>query len=59
MATLMTDANRDRFLTARWNNILMLALGLPALVFAYIALVRDAFSDLTAFIGLVVVSAFY
>lgn len=55
----MNDANRDRFLTARWNNILALSLGLPALVFALVSLTTNAFSDRAAFIGLVVVSAFY
>ena len=55
----MNEANRDRFLTARWNNILMLSLGLPGLVFALVALTTDTFSDLAALIGLVIVSAFY
>ena len=55
----MNDANRDRFLTARWNNILTLALGIPALAFAFVALSGDTLSDRAAFIGLVVVSAFY
>jgi len=55
----VNEANRDRFLTARWNNILTLSLGLPALVFALVALTTDTFSDRAAFIGLVVVSAFY
>ena len=55
----MSEANRERFLTARWNNILALSLGLPALVFALVALTTDTFSDLAAFIGLVVISAFY
>ena len=59
VAELMSEANRERFLTARWNNILALSLGLPALVFALVALTTDTFSDLAAFIGLVVVSAFY
>ena len=59
MAELLNEANRDRFLTARWNNILTLSLGLPALVFALVALTSDAFSDRAAFIGLVLVAAFY
>ena len=59
MAELVNEANRDRFLTARWNNILMLSFGLPALVFALLALTIDTFSDRAAFIGLVVISAFY
>ena len=59
VAEFMNEANRDRFLTARWNNILMLSLGLPGLVFALVALTTDTFSDLAALIGLVIVSAFY
>ena len=59
MTALMNDAGRDRFLTARWNNILTLALGLPALAFAVVALSTDTFTDLTVFVVLVVVSAFY
>ena len=55
----MNDANRDRLLTARWSNILTLSLGLPALAFALVALTTDAVSDRAAFIGLVVVGAFY
>ena len=58
-ARLLNEANRDRFLTARWNNILTLSLGLPALGFALVALTTDVFSDRAAFIGLVIVSAFY
>ena len=59
LATLLSDANRDRFLTARWNNILTLALGIPAIVFALLALFTDVFSDFAAFIALVVVASFY
>lgn len=59
MADFINDANRDRFLTARWSNILTVSLGLPALVFALVALTTDTFSDRAAFIGLVVVGAFY
>ena len=59
MTQLLTEYNRDKYLTARWNNVLVLVLGVPTLLFAYIALVGGAFSDFTAFVGLVVVSAFY
>ncbi len=55
----MNDANRYRFLTARWNNILTLALGLAFLVFALVALTTDTFAGRTTFIGLVVIGAFY
>lgn len=59
MAGFWNDANRDRFLTARWNNIFVLSLGLPALVFAFFALTTDTFTDFAAFVGLVAVAAFY
>lgn len=59
MAGFLSDANRDRFLTARWNNILTLALGVPTVVFALVALATNSFSDRATFIGLVMVSAFY
>lgn len=34
----MTASNRDRFLTVGWTNTLVVALGLPALIFAVVAL---------------------
>ena len=51
--------NKDRFLTARWNNILSLALGLPALVYALIALTSSVISDFSSFIWLVVIGVVY
>ena len=59
MPTLMSDANRDRFLTVWWNNALVVGLGLPALVFAAFALSTSALSDRAAFIGLVIFGAVY
>lgn len=59
MLERMSEATRERYLTARWNNTLTVALGLPTLVFAYVALATDTFSDRTAFIVLVAISAFY
>lgn len=59
MLQRMSEATRDRYLTARWNNLLTLSLGLPALAFAIVALATDTFTDRAAFIGLVVVSSFY
>ena len=55
----MNSENRDKYLTAGWNTFLTLALGLPTLAFAFMALTTETFSDLTAFIVLVVSSAFY
>ncbi len=59
MAHLIDEANRDRFLTVRWNNALSAGLGIPGLLFAGFALFTSGFSDRAAFIGIVLVSAFY
>ena len=59
MAHLMNEANRDRFLTVRWNNVLAAGLGLPGLGFAAVALSSSAVSDRAAFFGLVTLGAFY
>lgn len=50
---------KDDFLTVRWNNLLMLGLGLPALVYVYVALTTPAWSDTTRFIGLAVIGVVY
>ena len=50
---------RDKFLTRARNNQLTLLLGLPTLAWAVVALTTSAFSDLTAFIGMVVFAAVY
>ncbi len=59
MADVVNAANRDRFLTVRWNNALVAGLGLPALIYAAIALSTTALSDRSAFVGLVIFGAFY
>jgi hypothetical protein len=61
---VLQDAGRDtitkeRFLTVRWNNILSLGLGLPALVYAIAVLSTDLLSDMAGFIGLVVIGVLY
>ena len=55
----MSDANRDRFLTERWNNTLAIGLGLPMLAFGAVALSTSALSDRAAFIVLVIFGAVY
>jgi hypothetical protein len=50
---------KDKFLTARWNNILTLAFGLPALIFGIIALTTSAVTELQSFIGIFVLGALY
>jgi hypothetical protein len=50
---------RKEFLTARWNNVLTLALGLVFVVYAVIVWSTLVLSDSAAFIGLVVIGAVY
>ena len=49
--------NRERFLTARWNNRLSLLLGLPALAYAAAMLLTAAMSPAAEFWGLAPSSA--
>ena len=51
--------NKDRFLTARWNNILSLVLGLPALGYVIFVLASSVMSDFSSFISLVVIGVLY
>ena len=50
---------KERSLTVRWNNILVLGLGLPALVYAIIVLSTGVLSDMAGFIGLVIIGVLY
>jgi hypothetical protein len=50
---------KERFLTVRWNNILMLGLGLPALAYAVVALSTSIASHWAGFLGLVVIGVLY
>ncbi len=52
MSPLLTEANRERFLTVRWNNSLAAGIGLPALAYAASALLTSSMSDRAAFFGL-------
>lgn len=56
---LMEPAQRDRLLSARWNNRLSIGLGLPALIYVGVALTTDALSDGAAFVWLVLVGVVY
>ncbi len=55
----MSPAQRDRLLTARWNNRLSVGLGLPALVYAGIVLFTDVISDGAAFLWLALIGVVY
>lgn len=51
--------NYERFLTARWNNVLALGLAIPLVAFAVIALATPVLSDLAGFIGMTAISVLY
>ncbi len=50
---------KDKFLTVRWNNLLSLMLGVPALVYVGIVLSTSLLSDTVEFFGLVIIGIFY
>jgi len=46
------------FLTARWNNIFSIVLGLVAAIYVIIVLTTTVLGDVASFIGLVVIGGF-
>jgi hypothetical protein len=50
---------KERFLTVRWNNILTLVLGIPALLYIAYVLTTPGLSDRVAFIGLALIGVVY
>lgn len=50
---------KEKFLTVRWNNLLALGLGLPALIYVVVALATSVWSGNAAFIGLAVIGVLY
>jgi hypothetical protein len=50
---------KEKFLTVRWNNLLSLGLGIPALIYAIVVLSTGVLSDKAGFIGLVVIGVLY
>jgi hypothetical protein len=55
----MVTLNKERFLTARWNNVLTVGLGIPTLIYAGIALSTSLASELWGFAGLAVIGVLY
>ena len=51
--------NKERFLTVRWNNLLTLMLGLPAIVYGIVVLSTSALSDFWGFMGMFILGALY
>lgn len=50
---------REKFLTIRWNNILSLGLGLPALIYIIAMITTGAWLGKGGFIGLAIIGALY
>jgi len=51
--------DKDRYLTVRWNNLIALGLGIPALILAAVVIFTSAMSDLAGFIALMFVGVLY
>lgn len=50
---------KERFLTVRWNNLLSLGLGIPALIYIVAALSTSIWSTRGGLIGLAVIGVLY
>lgn len=50
---------KEEFLTASWNNVLTIGLGLVFVIYAVVVRSTAVLSDSAAFIGLVVIGAVY
>jgi len=49
----------EKFLTVRWNNILSLGLGIPALIYLVAAVSTSIWSEQSGLIGLAIIGALY
>ena len=50
---------KEKFLTVRWNNLLSLGLGIPAVAYVVVALSTSLLSDRVAFIGFCAIGVLY
>lgn len=50
---------KERFLTVRWNNVLTLALGLPALAYVIFAFSTSTWTVRGGMIGLSIIGVLY
>ncbi len=50
---------KEKFLTVRWNNILTLALGIPALLFVVYAFSTTLWTQRAGLIGLSIIGVLY
>ena len=51
--------NKGKYLTAGWNNILLMAFGIPIVIYAVFTLSTDWLSDFVGFIVMAVAGAVY
>lgn len=50
---------KEEFLTVRWNNLLSLGLGIPALIYVVAAFSTSIWLEMGGLIGLAVIGALY
>ena len=50
---------KEKFLTVRWNNLLTLALGIPALIYIIVAFSTPIWSTRAGLIGLAIIGVLY
>ena len=50
---------KEKFLTVRWNNVLTLALGIPALMYVIYAFSTSLWTTRAGLIGLAIIGALY
>jgi hypothetical protein len=50
---------KEKFLTVRWNNLLTLALGIPALIYVLVAFSTLLWTEMGGMIGLSIIGVLY
>jgi hypothetical protein len=55
----MNGMSKEKFLTIRWNNLLSLGLGIPALAYVVVAFSTSIWSTRGGLIGLSVIGVLY
>ena len=50
---------KERFLTVRWNNLLTLGLGLPALIYVLFGFSTSLWTETAGMIGLSIIGVLY
>jgi hypothetical protein len=50
---------KAKYMTARWNNLLLLGMGIPILIYTAVALSTSILSEFTGFIIMAIIGAVY